>query len=126
MLYGSPHTTLACGDWKGNIYLYELTFGAECRYQLKRTILNAHNGYITALKNCPINKNGEVLFASGSYDGYIKIWSTKDLNPIYEEEVSNRKVMDLQWDSGAKFILVLVDDQNDGCILVSLYSSTKI
>jgi WD40 repeat protein len=88
--------------------------------------LRAHNGYITSIKDCPINSQTGVLFATGSYDGYVKIWSTTELNSIYDEEVSNRKIVSLEWDAGAKFILALVDDQNDGCILVSLYSALKV
>lgn len=66
------------------------------------------------------------MFASGGYDGYIKVWSTKEINPLLSEEISNRKIMDIQWDTGAKFILALVDDQNEGCILLSLFSSIKV
>lgn len=65
------------------------------------------------------------MFASGAYDGYVKVWSLKDMHEVYEEEVSNRKVVDMQWDSGAKFLLVLIDDQNEGCVLLSFYSISK-
>jgi len=126
VLNACSQPTIVCGDWLGNLYIYELTVDFPVKQTLKRTIINAHNGYVTAIKTCPINSAGDVLFASGGYDGYVKIWSTKELNPIYSEEVSNRKIVDLQWDSGAKFIVVLVDDQNEGCILVSLYSSVKV
>lgn len=65
------------------------------------------------------------MFATGAYDGYVKVWSLKDIHSVYEQEVSNRKVVDIQWDSGAKFLFVLIDDQNEGCVLLSFYSVSK-
>lgn len=57
VLSGCSQPTAACGDWRGNIYLYELVLGSSPRKMLSRTI-NAHNGYVTVIKNCPINDTG--------------------------------------------------------------------
>lgn len=76
VLTSCPQPTLVCGDWRGNICMYEINLNTH-RQTLKRCFMGAHYGYITAIRNCPINSAEEVLFVSGGYDGYVKIWSTK-------------------------------------------------
>jgi len=70
---------------------------------------NAHFEAVTSISECPLSNMNDCLFASGSYDGTLKIWSLHETEALYSMETSNRKICSLVWDSGAKFIFIVRD-----------------
>ena len=70
---------------------------------------NAHFEAVTSISEYPLSNMNDCLFASGSYDGTLKIWSLYETEALYSMETSNRKICSLVWDSGAKFIFIVRD-----------------
>lgn len=81
---------------------------------------------MTCLRSCPVNTASCVLFASGSYDGYVKLWCLGEIEPVFSMEATTRKVVNVEWDAGGKFLVVLIDDANDGFLVVCFYSASKV
>lgn len=59
----------------GHLYIYKI---AKLEIEVVRFICNAHFEAITALAECPLGNNEECLFASGSFDGTLSIWSINE------------------------------------------------
>lgn len=97
----------------GDLYVYEVLTGVEVvvrkTVNLWRYIPHAHHEYVTAMAECPLIEEEECLFATGSYDGNVAIWSLNSLDKIYNFEAANRKISCLVWDSGAKFLYISRD-----------------
>ena len=64
----------------GHLYIYKIE---NKESELVRFISNAHFEAITCIAECPLGNQEECLFASGSYDGTISIWSLNQKQPIY-------------------------------------------
>ena len=68
------------GTMMGHLFLFKIE---ERTIHLYRSVVNAHFEAITCISPCPLNNNEECLFATGSYDGTLKIWSINEQKPIY-------------------------------------------
>lgn len=44
---------------------------------------------VTTISECPLNSTQEVMFASGSYDGNVSVWSLYEKSPVFSFECSN-------------------------------------
>lgn len=44
---------------------------------------------VTTISECPLNSFADVMFASGSYDGNVSVWSLSEKSPIFSFECSN-------------------------------------
>lgn len=57
----------------GHLYLFDI---GEASIDLVRFMCNAHFEAVSSLAECPLSTKEETIFASGSYDGSLAIWST--------------------------------------------------
>lgn len=77
---------LLCGDFLGNIYLLKIY---ENKYEIIKTYFHAHSEDITDLRFFPNNHEEDVIFASCSNDGYLKIFDSNDNEtPLYDIQIS--------------------------------------
>lgn len=80
---------IVCGDYGGNIYLIKVD---ESKFEIIKVYFQAHSEDITDLRFFPINTNQEILFASCSNDGYLKIFDSNDnQTPLYDIQISKVK-----------------------------------
>ena len=88
---------------------------------------------VTCLSECPLNDEKNVVFASGCYVGTVMIWNLREKTKLYSLNSSNvklnfiqRKIWNLVWDPGAKFLLIVKDENSESCILACFYAINKI
>jgi hypothetical protein len=55
----------------------------------------------------------------------LSVWNLNEKEAIYSTEASNRKISSLVWDSGAKFIFVVRDENQDSGVLACFFAILK-
>jgi U3 small nucleolar RNA-associated protein 15 len=64
-------TRLASGGDDGTLRLWDVTAGVQA------TRLDCHGDYLRALAHSPGGQQGDALWATGSYDGAVKLWDLR-------------------------------------------------
>jgi WD40 repeat protein len=113
---------LVVGTLMGHLHIFRVTGPT---IQLVRFIGSAHFEAVTCLAECPLNSSEQCLFASGSYEGGLAVWSIGQKQAVFRMEASNRKVCSLLWDPGAKFILAVRDEHQDCGVLACFFGILK-
>ena len=89
---------IVCGDETGNIFLIKLMPNS---FEVIKTYFQAHSEEITDLRFFPCNSDENILFASSSNDGFLRIFDdTNSETPLYDLHISQVKIL-------LKFIFLL-------------------
>ncbi|KAJ5074593.1 ribosome biogenesis protein wdr12 [Anaeramoeba ignava] len=59
-----------------------------------KTLFKSHTSWISSLKWKP---NSDFVFASGSYDGSVKIWDIRTKIPLFTLKRNSEKILDIDW-----------------------------
>ena len=115
---------LLCGDHKGNIFLIKLFTN---KFEIIKTYFQAHCEEITELRFFPCNTEEKLLFASGSNDGFLKIFDNfHNEIPLYDMQISKKKVFGILWDKGGKFVIANREGGSPSSMLVSFFPVLKV
>lgn len=64
----------------GHLFMFKIE---DQKAELVRFIINAHFEAITCIAECPLGNESESLFATGSYDGTVAVFSVNRKEPLY-------------------------------------------
>lgn len=85
-LNNKKNDIIICGDCSGNFFLIKLI---ENRFEVVKSYFQAHSEEITDLRFFPKNNEENVIFASSSNDGFLKIFdSSNNETPLYDIHIS--------------------------------------
>lgn len=50
------------------------------------------------------------LLVTGGYDGNVKVINPSHSTPIFDSNISSKGILQVKWDCGGKYIMILKDE----------------